>query len=118
MTLVTEHIDPRNLQANERTLLAWIRTGLTLMAFGFLIDRMALWFRYELHQNERISLILGTVAIALGAACQLIGAVRFTAVRRAIVAGRTFVPGGAGPIALVVLVALLGAALLVYLLIA
>jgi putative membrane protein len=115
---VTEHIDPRSLQANERTLLAWIRTGLALMAFGFLIDRMALWLRYELHQDERISLVLGAATIGLGAACPLIGAVRFIAMRRALVAGRSFVPSIAGPIALVVFVALLGLALLVYLLMA
>ena len=39
-----------------------------LVAFGFLIDRMALWLRYELRQDESISLVLGTAAIGLGAA--------------------------------------------------
>jgi len=115
---VTEPLDPRSLQANERTLLAWIRTGLALMAFGFLIDRLALWFRYELHQDENVSLVLGTSAIALGAVCQLVGAARFIAARRALVAGRTLALSVAGPIAVVVLVTLLGSALLVFLLIA
>ena len=74
--------DPRNLQANERTLLAWVRTGLALMAFGLVIDRMALWFRYELHADEGFSLILGSAAIALGAGCQLVGAIRFVAMHQ------------------------------------
>jgi len=30
--------DPRTLQANERTLLAWLRTGLALITFGFVIE--------------------------------------------------------------------------------
>ncbi len=35
--------DPRLLQANERTLLAWVRTGISLVAFGFVIARFGLW---------------------------------------------------------------------------
>ena len=34
--------DPRVQLATERTLLAWIRTGLALMAFGFVVARFAL----------------------------------------------------------------------------
>lgn len=34
--------DPRVLFAAERTLLAWIRTGLTFIMFGFLIERSGL----------------------------------------------------------------------------
>lgn len=113
---VAEHVDPRSLLANERTLLAWIRTGLALMAFGFVIDRLALWFRFELHRDERMSLAMGTTAIGLGAACQLIGAIRFVATRRALLAGASVTLSVAGPIAVVVLVALFAAALVGFLL--
>jgi len=34
--------DPRVLQANERTLLAWVRTSLALIGFGFLIAKVGL----------------------------------------------------------------------------
>ncbi len=34
--------DPRVQLATERTLLAWVRTGLALMAFGFVVARFAL----------------------------------------------------------------------------
>ena len=32
-------------QANERTMLAWLRTGIALMAFGFAIARFAVFLR-------------------------------------------------------------------------
>jgi len=59
--------------AAERTLLAWIRTGLALMGFGFVLARFAL-FLGELHlvQNGRVvessgfSLWSGTVLIVIG----------------------------------------------------
>lgn len=35
--------DPRVFFAAERTLMAWTRTGLTLMAFGFMIERFGLF---------------------------------------------------------------------------
>lgn len=41
--------DPRVFFAAERTLLAWNRTGLTLMAFGFVVERFGL-FMHMLRQ--------------------------------------------------------------------
>src|SRR5262245_23479714 len=38
-------IDPRVLFAAERTLLAWIRTGLALMGLGFVVARFGLFLR-------------------------------------------------------------------------
>jgi putative membrane protein len=37
--------DPRVYLAAERTFLAWLRTGLSLMAFGFVIARFGLFLR-------------------------------------------------------------------------
>ena len=37
--------DPRVYLAAERTFLAWIRTSVSLMGFGFLIARFALFLR-------------------------------------------------------------------------
>lgn len=42
--------DPRVFFAAERTLLAWNRTGLTLMAFGFVVERFGL-FVHMLRQD-------------------------------------------------------------------
>ena len=42
--------DPRVFFAAERTLMAWNRTGLTLMAFGFVLERFGL-FLHMLRQS-------------------------------------------------------------------
>jgi uncharacterized protein (DUF302 family)/uncharacterized membrane protein YidH (DUF202 family) len=59
--------------AAERTLLAWIRTGLALMGFGFVVARFGL-FLQQLQATQRataarpygLSLWFGTVLIAVG----------------------------------------------------
>ncbi|MBA3463381.1 MAG: DUF202 domain-containing protein [Deltaproteobacteria bacterium] len=109
--------DLRILQANERTLLAWVRTGLTLMAFGFVVARMSVWLHVEHPEREDGALgsWLGIAVIALGTACHIVGAVRFVLARRAIIAGRSIAPGAAGPVAIATLVSALGIAAIGYL---
>ncbi|HAB15828.1 MAG TPA: hypothetical protein DCE44_05190, partial [Verrucomicrobiales bacterium] len=43
--------DPRVFFAAERTLLAWIRTGLTIMGFGFVVARFGLFLRLFVAQR-------------------------------------------------------------------
>jgi putative membrane protein len=62
--------DPRVFFAAERTLMAWSRTGLTLMAFGFVLERFGL-FLHVLRQNpghvgRDLSFWIGIGFIALG----------------------------------------------------
>jgi putative membrane protein len=68
--------DPRVYFAAERTFLAWIRTGLALMGFGFVVARFGLFLR-ELSmrnagpsqlsaQTTRPSLWLGTALVIVG----------------------------------------------------
>jgi uncharacterized protein (DUF302 family)/uncharacterized membrane protein YidH (DUF202 family) len=59
--------------AAERTLLAWIRTGLALMGFGFVVARFGLFLqqmqimqRAPLERSYGLSLWFGTALIAVG----------------------------------------------------
>ncbi|MBA2538021.1 MAG: DUF202 domain-containing protein [Deltaproteobacteria bacterium] len=109
--------DLRILQANERTLLAWVRTGLTLMAFGFVVARLIVWLRIE-HPEQDGSAIgawLGIAVAAVGTACHVVGALRFVSARRAILDGRSIEPGAAAPVAIALAVTLAGVVGVAYL---
>jgi len=87
----------RNHMANERTFLAWCRTGISLIAFGFVIERFDILIR-EMRivavnpQNAvhaRSTGFMGVTAFALGAFIVFLAGWRFFYIRRHINRGET-----------------------------
>ena len=61
--------------ANERTFLAWVRTAIAMMAFGFVIERFDLFLRYAapLATQQKSAPHNGTFANAAGLAFIVLG---------------------------------------------
>lgn len=74
--------DPRVYFAAERTMLAWLRTGITIMAFGFVIARFGLFLRLLQAEGvpppgHGISPYLGSALVALGVMATAGGTVEY-----------------------------------------
>jgi putative membrane protein len=86
-------------QANERTMLAWIRTGIALMAFGFAIARFGVFLRQvaslgqvSVHLQGVGSAWVGAALVALGMVANLLATIRYAQIRRAIERGDVGAP--------------------------
>lgn len=101
-------VDARFLLANERTLLAWLRTALTLLAGAVAV--------LQFGDRPALDLALTVVLLCLGAGSAVMGARRFVAADQAIREHR-LPDRGRAPLALAGAVLLLAAGLLVAVLI-
>jgi inner membrane protein YidH len=114
-------VDPRLLQANERTLLAWVRTSIALMTFGFVIARIGIWLRaLGVHagvaeSHEAGTAWIGGAFVAMGVVANAAAVFRYAASRRAIREGQE-IPDGRFPFAFALSVTAFGAIIGVYLL--
>jgi len=73
--------DPRVFFAAERTLLAWLRTGLTVMVVGFVVARFGLFLRLlgqstGVRTESLFSAVLGVLFVLAGALLILVATVQ------------------------------------------
>jgi putative membrane protein len=111
--------------ANERTFLAWVRTAIAVMAFGFVVEKFDLFLEIAATSlaghtlsvpGQKFANIAGLALIALGTAMVAIAAVRFLITARNI--DSPDIRHGAGSrmdLGLAALLILLGCALFIYL---
>ena len=97
--------DPKDLLAAERTLLAWIRTGIALMAFGFVVARFGLFLRELARVGGHVptqrfdSTLVGSFVVATGVALNVWASFRHRVIVRNLHQGTNQI-GTAGPIAI------------------
>ncbi len=81
--------DPRVYLAAERTLLAWIRTGIATMGLGFVVARFGVFLqdvagfeRVHVRRSPGLSVWIGMLLVLLGVAANAVAALRHRQFRR------------------------------------
>jgi putative membrane protein len=115
----------RDHLANERTFLAWVRTGVAVVVFGFAIGRFAIAIQQlvqlqgnasqgNVSRTAGLSVWIGTIAIFGGVVLTIAGLLRYRHTRAQLESGR-FEPAGFIVDLVAILVVLFGLALAGYL---
>ena len=114
--------DPRVYFAAERTLLAWLRTGLALMGVGFAVARFGLFLRQmqasEVHgpvHSSGVSVWLGVALVTLGVMVNLGAMARHVRLTRELMSGTWRPAVSTHAVALAVALAVIGLGMAVYL---
>jgi putative membrane protein len=111
--------------ANERTFLAWVRTAIAVMAFGFIVEKFDVFLEIAAPSlagralsipGQRFGNIAGLALILVGTAMVAVAATRFLITAKNIDSEELKSgPGSRIDVALAVLLVLLGCALFLYL---
>jgi putative membrane protein len=81
--------DPRIFFASERTLLAWVRTGLAIIGLGYVVARFGLFLRMMAHEaGQTATITTNPMSRIIGVAFVVVGAV---SVIMASIQHRTFI---------------------------
>lgn len=110
----------RDHLANERTFLAWVRTGAAIVVFGFAIGRFSIAMRQITALSGHplrtggLSVWMGATSIVAGVMLVIAGLMRYRKTRDQLEQG-TFQPAGYGLDLMTILIALFGAGLAGYL---
>ena len=112
--------------ANERTFLAWVRTAIAVMAFGFLVEKFDLFLRFAsaslgrgapAFRTGRLAGWSGLALIVLGLAIVIVATIRLLSTAKKIDDVRTHLGAGSKlDLTLAVLLTFLGTSLFVYML--
>ena len=80
--------------ANERTFLAWIRTSISIIVFGFVVAKFGITLREFLqtqnrtHSESGLSLLIGVGFMSMGIFMALVSTARYRSTMKQLMAGR------------------------------
>lgn len=109
--------------ANERTFLAWIRTSIAIMGFGFVVVKFSLFIRQlSLALGEKLPLpnrgyssFIGVSLVVIGAVMTLLAFIRYRNIEKRLLKG-TYFPSFVLSLLLTIAIVLVSILLVLYLL--
>ncbi len=114
--MVEKKPNSRTLLSNERTFLSWLRTAVSLMAFGFVVSKFDLFLNlHRVHRHAAFNeTFLGLAWVGSGIAVIVMATAHFRRNRRRIEQD-ALLPTSPLPLGLAIILGLLGVLVFIYL---